>query len=260
MVRRRAICDTAVMIAHAKKVHPLPSSDIATRVDVLDWPQVEADLDAQGCAVLRQLLTPDECRALAALYPDDAHFRSRIVMGRHGFGRGEYKYFAYPLPALIAQLRPALYARLHGIANRWNEAMGIDIRYPAEHAAFLKRCHNAGQARPTPLLLQYEAGDYNCLHQDLYGEHVFPLQVAILLSEPERDFEGGEFVLTEQRPHMQSRAEVVPLRQGDGVAFAVHHRPVAGTRGTYRVNLRHGVSRIRSGRRHTLGVIFHDAK
>ena len=234
--------------------------DLAAHVDALDWPQITSELDTQGCAVLKGLLTPEQCRAVAALYPEDARFRSRIVMGRHGFGRGEYKYFAYPLPDLLAQLRPALYAHLQGIANRWNEAMGIDIRYPAAHAAFLKRCHEAGQARPTPLLLQYEAGDYNCLHQDLYGEHVFPLQVAILLSEPGRDFSGGEFVLTEQRPRMQSRAEVVPLAQGDAVAFAVHHRPVQGTRGTYRVNLRHGVSRIRSGQRHTLGVIFHDAK
>jgi uncharacterized protein len=238
----------------------LSSSDIATRVDAIDWAQATADLDAQGCAVLKGLLTSDECAELAAMYPDDSHFRSRIVMGRHGFGRGEYKYFAYPLPDLIAQLRPVLYARLAGIANRWNEAMGIEIRYPAAHTAFLKRCHDAGQTRPTPLLLQYEAGDFNCLHQDLYGEHVFPLQVAILLSEPGRDFEGGEFVLTEQRPRMQSRAEVVPLRQGDAVAFAVHVRPVQGTRGAYRVNMRHGVSRLRSGRRHTLGVIFHDAK
>jgi hypothetical protein len=181
-------------------------------------------------------------------------------MGRHGFGRGEYKYFAYPLPDLIAELRPALYARLRPVANRWNETMGIDIRYPDRHEAFLKRCHDAGQTRPTPLLLQYGEGDYNCLHQDLYGEHVFPLQVAILLSEPGRDFTGGEFVLTEQRPRMQSRPEVVPLAQGDAVAFAVHHRPVQGTRGPYRVNLRHGVSRIRSGHRHTVGVIFHDAK
>jgi hypothetical protein len=187
-------------------------------------------------------------------------FRSRIVMGRHGFGRGEYKYFSYPLPEPIAELRPELYARLHGIANRWNEAMGIDIRYPESHETFLKRCHEAGQLRPTPLLLQYGEGDYNCLHQDLYGEHVFPLQVAVLLSEPGLDFEGGEFVLTEQRPRMQSRAEVVPLGQGDAVAFAVHVRPVQGTRGLYRVNMRHGVSRLRSGRRHTVGVIFHDAK
>jgi hypothetical protein len=248
------------MIAHAKKVLHPPSSDVPTRVDALDWPQIEADLDAQGCAVLKQLLTPEQCRTLAALYPDDAQFRSRIVMGRHGFGCGEYKYFAYPLPEPIAQLRPALYARLQGIANRWNEAMGIEVRYPAQHAAFLKRCHDAGQARPTPLLLQYEAGDYNCLHQDLYGEHVFPLQVAILLSQPGRDFEGGEFVLTEQRPRMQSRAEVVALAQGDAVAFAVHHRPVQGTRGSYRVNMRHGASRLRSGQRHTVGIIFHDAK
>jgi uncharacterized protein len=236
------------------------SSDIAARVDAIDWAQATAELDAQGCAVLKGLLTPDECAALAAMYPDDSHFRSRIVMGRHGFGRGEYKYFSYPLPDLIAELRPLLYQRLTGIANRWNEAMGIDIRYPASHAAFLKRCHEAGQTRPTPLLLQYESGDFNCLHQDLYGEHVFPLQVAILLSKPGSDFAGGEFVLTEQRPRMQSRAEVVPLTQGDAVAFAVHHRPVQGTRGTYRVNMRHGVSRLRFGHRHTVGVIFHDAK
>jgi uncharacterized protein len=247
------------MTMTARKSAP-PALDLVAHVDALDWPHIATELDAQGCAVLRSLLTPDQCRTISALYPDDAHFRSRIVMGRHGFGRGEYKYFAYPLPDLIAQLRPALYTRLQAVANRWNETMGIDVRYPLEHAAFLKRCHEAGQARPTPLLLQYEAGDYNCLHQDLYGEHVFPLQVAILLSEPGRDFTGGEFVLTEQRPRMQSRAEVVPLAQGDAVAFAVHHRPVRGTRGTYRVNLRHGVSRIRFGRRHTLGVIFHDAK
>ncbi len=232
----------------------------ATRVEAVDWDEVATELDAQGCAVLKGLLSPEQCRALTALYPDDRHFRSKVVMGRHGFGRGEYKYFAYPLPDLIAELRPALYARLRDVANRWNEAMGIEIRYPQHHDAFLKRCHAAGQTRPTPLLLQYEAGDYNCLHQDLYGEHVFPLQVAVLLSEPGRDFTGGEFVLTEQRPRMQSRPEVVPLAQGDAVAFAVHHRPVQGTRGTYRVNLRHGVSRIRSGHRHTVGVIFHDAK
>jgi uncharacterized protein len=236
------------------------STDVAARIAAIDWVQATVDLDAQGCAVLQELLTAEECGALAALYPDDKNFRSKIVMGRHGFGRGEYKYFAYPLPDLIAQLRPALYARLCGTANRWNETMGIDIRYPERHEAFLKRCHGAGQARPTPLLLQYEAGDYNCLHQDLYGEHVFPIQFAILLSEPERDFTGGEFVLTEQRPRVQSRAEVVTLGQGDAVAFAVHHRPVQGTRGFYRVNLRHGVSRLRSGHRHTVGVIFHDAK
>jgi hypothetical protein len=243
-----------------KIVRPAQPSDITARVEAIDWEQASHELDAQGCAVLKGLLSPGECRAFAALYPDDSRFRSRVVMGRHGFGRGEYKYFSYPLPDLIAQLRPALYLQLRDVANRWNEAMGIDIRYPPRHDAFLKRCHAAGQTRPTPLLLQYGAGDYNCLHQDLYGEHVFPLQVAILLSEPGRDFTGGEFVLTEQRPRMQSRPEVVPLAQGDAVAFAVHVRPVQGTRGVYRVNLRHGVSRIRSGHRHTLGVIFHDAK
>ncbi|HVX76294.1 MAG TPA: 2OG-Fe(II) oxygenase [Bradyrhizobium sp.] len=242
------------------KISAVEPSGIARRVEASDWVQVTRELDAQGCAVLKNLLTSDECIALAALYPDDAHFRSRIVMGRHGFGSGEYKYFSYPLPDLIAELRPALYARLYPVANRWNQAMGIDIRYPEIHEAFLKRCHAAGQTRPTPLLLQYGAGDYNCLHQDLYGEHVFPIQVAILLSEPGADFAGGEFVLTEQRPRMQSRAEVVPLAQGDAVAFAVHHRPVQGTHGVYRVNMRHGVSRIRSGHRHTVGVIFHDAK
>ncbi len=247
------------MKAYAKTIDR-SDTDIASRVDSLDWAQATADLDAQGCAVLKGLLSPDECAAITALYPDDKNFRSRIVMGQHGFGRGEYKYFAYPLPGPIAQLRSALYARLCGVANRWNETMGIDIRYPDKHEAFLKRCHDAGQTRPTPLLLQYSVDDYNCLHQDLYGEHVFPLQVAILLSEPGRDFSGGEFVLTEQRPRMQSRPEVVPLAQGDAVAFAVHHRPVQGTRGSYRVNLRHGVSRIRSGHRHTVGVIFHDAK
>ena len=237
-----------------------PSPDLAARVEAIDWTQATSDLDALGCAVLKGLLAPEECRELAGLYPDENNFRSRVVMGRHGFGRGEYKYFSYPLPDLIAGLRPALYTKLQGVANRWNEAMGIDIRYPESHDAFLKRCHEAGQVRPTPLLLQYGAGDYNCLHQDLYGEHAFPLQVAILLSEPGRDFTGGEFVLTEQRPRMQSRPEVVPLTQGDAVAFAVHVRPVQGTRGFYRVNLRHGVSRLRSGHRHTVGVIFHDAK
>ncbi len=226
----------------------------------VNWDEVAADLDARGSGVLQALVSPDECRSLAALYQDDSVFRSRIVMGRHGFGRGEYQYFSYPLPELIADLRTAVYPHLAPIANRWNEAMGIGVRYPAEHADFLARCHEAGQVKPTPLLLQYVAEDFNCLHQDLYGEHVFPLQLAILLSEPGRDFAGGEFVMTEQRPRMQSRAEVVPLRQGDGVVFAVSHRPVQGTRGVYRVNLRHGVSRIRSGRRHTLGIIFHDAQ
>jgi len=226
----------------------------------IDWTEVSAELDAHGCAVVGPLLLPRECRAIAGLYDSDGPFRSRIVMARHGFGRGEYQYFAYPLPSAISDLRGALYPRLAEIANRWNEQMGIAVRYPPTHDGFFQRCHKAGQTKPTPLLLQYAAGDYNCLHQDLYGEHVFPLQIAILLSEPGTDFTGGEFVLTEQRPRMQSRAEVVPLRQGEGVIFPVHHRPVQGTRGVYRVNMRHGVSRLRSGRRHTLGVIFHDAK
>lgn len=219
----------------------------------------DADLDAQGWAVLPGLIPPDACDAIASLYDEDACFRSTIVMARHGFGQGEYRYFAYPLPEDLAALRGRLYARLAPIANRWNAAMGIAVRYPRDHAGFLARCHAAGQVRPTPLLLRYGPGDYNCLHQDLYGEHVFPLQVAVLLSSPGEEFEGGEFVLTEQRPRMQSRASVVPLRKGDAVAFAVAQRPVQGTRGTYRVVMRHGVSRIRTGRRHTLGLIFHDA-
>jgi hypothetical protein len=225
----------------------------------LDWTAIGAELDAHGCALIRGLLTPDACEAAAALYDRDALFRSTVVMARHGFGRGEYRYLAYPLPDLVQELRTALYPPLAGVANRWNATLGLPERFPAEHAAFLTRCHAAGQTRPTPLLLRYREGDYNCLHQDLYGAHVFPLQVAVLLSAPGRDFEGGEFVLTEQRPRMQSRAEVVPLTQGDAVVFAVHQRPVAGTRGPYRVNLRHGVSRLRSGSRHTLGIIFHDA-
>lgn len=232
---------------------------LAKRIESLQWQQVEAGLDEQGCAVLHRILSAEQCAALASLYPKDEEFRSHVVMGRHGFGQGEYKYFRYPLPPVINNLRSSLYPRLASIANAWNRAMGISVHYPEIHGDFLQRCHDAGQQRPTPLLLQYGAGDYNCLHQDLYGEHVFPIQVAILLSEPGRDFTGGEFVLTEQRPRMQSRPEVVPLRQGDAVAFAVHHRPVRGTRGTYRVNLRHGVSRIRSGTRHTVGIIFHDA-
>jgi hypothetical protein len=227
---------------------------------VLDWPHIAAELDQHGCSITGPLLAREGCAEIAALYAQEPPFRSRIFMARHGFGRGEYKYFAYPLPAPIAALRAALYPHLAEIANRWNQQLGIAVRYPAELKAFLSRCHAAGQTRPTPLLLQYGPGDYNCLHQDLYGEHVFPLQVAILLSEPGRDFTGGEFVLTEQRPRMQSRAEVVPLRQGEGVIFPVHHRPVHSTRGVYRVNMRHGVSRVRSGERHTLGIIFHDAK
>jgi hypothetical protein len=237
----------------------IPVAPAIARAGGLDWSKAAQDLDAQGCAMLPNLLTLEECQAVAGLYPDDRVFRSRVVMGRHGFGRGEYKYFSYPLPGLVRGLRTALYPKLAPVANRWNLAMGIEVRYPDRHEEFIQRCHDAGQVGPTPLLLQYGEGDYNCLHQDLYGEHIFPIQVAILLSEPVRDFTGGEFVLTEQRPRMQSRPEVVPLRQGDAVAFAVHHRPVQGTRGSYRVNLRHGVSRLRSGRRHTLGIIFHDA-
>jgi hypothetical protein len=237
-----------------------PAEWVAARVNAIDWQRTSKELDAQGNAILPRILSPEECQASAGLYLNDSLFRSRVVMGRHGFGRGEYKYFSYPLPEIIQELRTALYPRLAPVANRWNMAMNIDVRYPERHADFVQRCHDAGQLRPTPLLLQYSEGDYNCLHQDLYGEHVFPIQVAILLSEPDRDFTGGEFVLTEQRPRMQSRPEVVPLRQGDAVAFAVHHRPVQGTRGTYRVNLRHGVSRLRSGQRHTVGIIFHDAQ
>lgn len=232
---------------------------VADHVKALDWEAIEASLDAYGFAVIPALLAESQCRALAGLYDRGPHYRSRVVMSRHGFGQGEYKYFAYPLPKLIASLRTTIYPHLVPIANRWNAIMSIDVRYPATHAAFIERCHGAGQLRPTPLILQYQQDDYNCLHQDLYGDHVFPLQVAILLSQPGRDFTGGEFVLTEQRPRMQSRAEVVALQQGDAVIFAVSQRPVQGTRGPYRVNLRHGVSRLRAGRRHTLGVIFHDA-
>lgn len=228
-------------------------------VAAIDWPRVLADLDAQGAAVVTGLLDPEQCRAMAARYREPQGFRSRVVMQRHGYGQGEYRYFDYPLPDLVTSLRTAVYAQLVPLANRWNERMNLDVRYPPAHVDYLARCHAAGQTRPTPLLLQYGAGDYNCLHQDLYGEQVFPLQLAVLLSAPGEDFSGGEFVLTEQRPRMQSRPEVVPLKQGDAVIFAVHHRPVAGSRGSYRVNLRHGVSRIRSGQRHTLGIIFHDA-
>jgi hypothetical protein len=226
----------------------------------IDWTAVARDLDARGNAVVEKLLDPAECAALIALYAEESHFRNRVVMERHGFGRGEYQYFRYPLPPLVAELRGALYPELAPIANRWNESMRIDVRYPLEHDEYLARCHAAGQELPTPLLLRYGADDYNCLHQDLYGEHVFPLQVAILLSRPGHDFTGGQFVLTEQRPRMQSRPEVVPLEQGDAVVFAVRHRPVQGARTSYRVNLRHGVSRLHSGERLTLGIIFHDAK
>jgi hypothetical protein len=225
----------------------------------VNWDSVAAELNTGGWSMLKGVLQPQECDMLADLYKEEDGFRSRIVMARHGFGRGEYKYFSYPLPNLIAELRTSLYRHLAPIANLWSELMGIDVRYPNDHKAFIDRCHQAGQLRPTPLLLQYEKDDYNCLHQDLYGEHVFPLQVVFLLSEPEKDFTGGELVLTEQRPRKQSRAEVVPLRKGDATIFAVHHRPQQGSRGFYRVNMRHGVSRLRSGHRHTAGIIFHDA-
>ena len=233
---------------------------LAARIKDLDWSRMADDLSAHGCATTGPLLSVDECASLARTYADEPPFRSRVIMARHGFGRGEYKYFAYPLPELVSTLRTALYPPLAAIANRWNEQLEIDVSYPERHAAYLGRCKQAGQSKPTPLLLQYGPDDFNCLHQDVYGELVFPLQATFLLSEPGRDFTGGEFVLTEQRPRMQSRAEVVPLRQGEGVIFPVHHRPVQGARGVYRVNMRHGVSRLRSGRRHTLGVIFHDAK
>jgi uncharacterized protein len=246
------------MSAPAAGVNP-SVTDVAERVNAIDWARVSGDLDANGSAPIERLISPAECEALASLYPVDALFRSRVVMARHGFGRGEYKYFGYPLPGLVESFRSALYPRLVPIANRWYDALGIDVRFPDRHVDFIDRCHSAGQQRPTPLLLQYGADDYNCLHQDLYGEHVFPLQLTVLLSEPGRDFEGGEFVMTEQRPRMQSRPQVVSLRQGDAVVFAVHQRPVPGTRGWYRVNLRHGVSRVRSGHRHTAGIIFHDA-
>lgn len=243
------------MVAAASSIH----SGIASRVRGLDWSGARVDLDAQGFAHLGRLLLARECAGLASLYADDARFRSRVVMQRHGFGQGQYGYFARPLPPLVAALRDTLYPPLRNVANRWNAAMGVDIRYPPTHTGYLRRCHAAGQRRPTPLLLQYAAGDYNCLHQDLYGDEVFPLQVAILLSAPGDDFEGGEFVMTEQRPRMQSRPMVVPLQRGDAVVLAVNQRPVQGTRGTYRVKLRHGVSQVRRGHRHTLGIIFHDA-
>ena len=230
------------------------------RVESHDWETARTELDEAGWSMLKGALTSLEADSIAALYPHPQGFRNTVVMARHGFGRGEYRYFSYPLPSIVSELRTSLYPHLAPIANTWHERIGIDVRFPSDHGAFISRCHDAGQTRPTPLLLQYGEGDYNALHQDLYGEHVFPLQVAILLSEPVADFTGGEFVLTEQRPRMQTRAEVVPLRKGDAVIFAVHHRPQKGAKGFYRVNMRHGVSRIRSGHRHTLGVIFHDAK
>lgn len=236
------------------------TNQVAERVVALDWRQISQDFDAHGNAMIENLISPIDCDALAKLYGEEDIFRSRVVMEQHGFGRGEYKYLRYPLPDIIARLRTTIYPHLVPIANRWNKAMGIDVCYPEKHADFIARCHDAGQVKPTALLLKYVQGDYNCLHQDLYGEHIFPFQVTILLSEPNRDFTGGEFVLTEQRPRMQSRPEVVPLRQGDAVVFAVHHRPVQSNRGKFRVNLRHGVSRVRSGQRCTLGIIFHDAR
>jgi len=243
-------------VAH---VADIAAADAQTRLVSADWGEIASDLDARGSAVIERVISPAHSRSIAALYGADERFRGKVVMERHGFGRGEYKYFSYPLPPLVADLRTSLYPHLAAIANRWNAALGIDIRYPAAHSAFLARCHAAGQTKPTPLMLRYGAGDYNCLHQDLYGEHVFPLQATILLSDPDRDFTGGEFVLTEQRPRMQSRPEVVPLCQGDAVIFAVQRRPVQGSRGVYRVNMRHGVSRVRRGHRQTLGIIFHDA-
>lgn len=247
--RDRAVVDVA----------DIAPADAQARLASADWEEIARDLDARGSAVIERVLSPAQCRSIAALYEADERFRSKVVMERHGFGRGEYKYFNYPLPPLVAELRTSLYPHLAAIANRWNAALGIDVRYPAAHSAFVARCHAAGQTKPTPLMLRYGAGDYNCLHQDLYGEHVFPLQATILLSDPDGDFAGGEFVLTEQRPRMQSRPEVVPLHQGDAVIFAVQHRPVQGSRGVYRVNMRHGVSRVRRGHRQTLGIIFHDA-
>jgi uncharacterized protein len=255
--------------AAVKKVAPTPLANsspinppqnVANRVAAIDWEQVSQNLNDQGNAIIERLLSPDECRAIARLYSEDDIFRSHIMMARHGFGRGEYKYFSYPLPRLIDGFRTAVYPHLVPIANRWNKEMNLNVQYPVKHSDFIAQCHEAGQTRPTALLLQYGANDYNCLHQDLYGKHVFPLQLAILLSEPDKEFTGGEFVMTEQRPRMQSRPMVVQLKQGDGVVFAVHVRPVQGKKGAYRVNLRHGVSRIRSGNRCTLGIIFHDAR
>ncbi len=251
---------TATSVKTSASMLPSAAGDpVSARIAAYDWQALADELDGCGCAVLPKLLSFEECRAVAALYTDESRFRNRVVMAQHGYGKGEYRYFSYPLPDLIHGLRTELYSRLAGLANSWNDRMGMVRRYPHDHASYLAECHDAGQTRPTPLLLKYVAGDFNCLHQDLYGDLVFPIQVAVLLSDPAQDFTGGEFVLTEQRPRMQSRVEVLPLRQGDAVAFAVNHRPVQGSRGSYRVNLRHGVSRIRSGMRHTLGIIFHDA-
>jgi uncharacterized protein len=233
---------------------------IPDRIAALDWDAMTTDMDKYGATIVKSVLNPEECGTLASMYEREDIFRSTVVMARHGFGRGEYKYWSYPLPKIVNDLRTSLYSPLAAVANRWNMSMKIDVNYPETHAEYLEKCHQAGQTRPTPLLLSYNEGDWNALHQDVYGENVFPIQVAFLLSMPGKDFTGGEFVLTEQRPRMQSRAEVVSLQQGDGVAFAVSHRPVQGTKGTYRVNLRHGVSRLRSGHRNTMGIIFHDGK
>lgn len=236
-----------------------PDATVAKQLAAVDWQRVAGDLNGRGYALLERLLAPGDCAAMKALYPEDEKFRSRVVMERHGYGRGEYRYFGYPLPGLVTDLRTLAYPHLAPLANQWNAALGSEVRYPPHHAEFIARCHAAGQSKPTCLLLQYAADGYNCLHQDLYGAQVFPVQMAILLSDPELDFIGGEFILTEQRPRRQSRAEVIPLRQGDAVIFAVHQRPACGARGLYQVSHRHGVSRVRSGHRHTLGIIFHDA-
>jgi uncharacterized protein len=237
-----------------------PPETVAARVGAVDWPAVAAGLDEQGYAVLPDLLNAAECRELARLYDDDGAFRRRVVMQSHAYGSGEYKYFGYPLPNLIEALRRAIYPRLAPVAQRWREQLREPGRFPPTLDAYLDQCHQAGQQRPTPLMLKYGQGDYNRLHQDLYGALVFPLQLTALLSDPKTDFTGGEFLLVEQRPRMQSRGEVVPLALGDTVIFPVRHRPVAGARGiTSRVNMRHGVSRLRSGERYTLGIIFHDA-
>ena len=233
--------------------------DIDSRIAAINWDQIERNLDHQGWALTGPLLTSSERKEIVASYATDSNFRSTVVMARHGYGRGEYRYFSYPLPDLVAELRPALYERLVPVANRWRKGLGVDGPFPTTHAEYLDRCHAAGQRRPTPLILRYGPGDYNCLHQDLYGDLVFPLQAAFLLSESGKDFTGGEFVLTEQRPRMQSRVNVVPLDAGEAVIFAVNHRPVQGSRGTYRVTMRHGVSPVRRGNRHTLGIILHDA-
>ena len=256
--RRKTKTDDASAIPD---VGSAASSDaIQGRVANIDWMKLHADLDAQGWAVVPQLLTLAEAECIAGLYHQEQGFRSQVIMGRYGFGRGEYKYFSYPLPPLIRELRTAAYPHLAPIANQWHERMGMEVSFPNNHAAFLARCHKAGQVRPTPLLLEYGPEDYNCLHRDLYGEHVFPIQIAILLDQPGEDFIGGEFVMTEQRPRMQTRAMVLPLRKGDAAVFAVNSRPMKGVRGDYQVKLNHGVSKLYTGKRHTLGVIFHDAE